>query len=225
LCAGTAHAASIPTLHGFCDTAAPCVDDGFHTPTSVNPPAFGFSAGGHAATGDVTIDILVPEDGGAAPSSYTISGAFLGASTYTASLVSPTPWSSGQLDSYLGISASPTNTFGAFLDASETGLEPSATGFYVFRADIGTRTLPKNTGASNADLMTTDRSLVAGSYILAFINQMGKYGATSNSGAILESTGATLRGAATPEPAAWVMMLTGFGLVGALARRRRLLAA
>ena len=142
LWAGAAQAANPPTLHGFCSTAVPCTDNGANTPTAVNPPLFGFSAGGHAETGDVRIDILVPEDGGAAPSSYTISGVFLGASTYTASLVSPTPWTTGQLDSYLGILAAPTNPIGGFLDASETALEPSATGFYVFQADIGVRTLP-----------------------------------------------------------------------------------
>ena len=49
------------TLHGFCSTAAPCTDTGTNTPTSVNPPDFGFSAGGHSAMGDVMIDILVPK--------------------------------------------------------------------------------------------------------------------------------------------------------------------
>jgi hypothetical protein len=227
LCAGAAYAApGPPTLHGFCSTAVPCTDNGANTPTAVNPPDFGFSAGGHAATGDVLIDILVPEDGGVAPSSYTLSGAFLGVSTFTASLVSPTAWSSGFLDSYLGISASPANPIGGFLDASETTLEPAATGFYVFQADIGTRTLPSNSGASDADLMTTDRALFAGTYIVAFIHQSGGYGATAPSGAILETSGGTITGhGGVPEPAAWVMMLTGSGLVGAMVRRRRLLAA
>jgi hypothetical protein len=56
---GSAHA----TLHGFCNTSdAGCVDNGTNTPTTLNPPSFGFSAGGHSATGDLIIDILVPDN-------------------------------------------------------------------------------------------------------------------------------------------------------------------
>jgi hypothetical protein len=50
-----------PTLHGYCNSSAPCTDNGTNTPTGVNPPDFGFSAGGHSATGIVTIDLLVPD--------------------------------------------------------------------------------------------------------------------------------------------------------------------
>jgi hypothetical protein len=196
----------------------------------VDPPDFGFASSGHASqTGDVLIDILVPENGGAAPSSYTLSGPFLGSSTVTAALVTGTPagpWTSGFLAAYLGISATPANPIGAYLDSSETSLEPTATGFYVFQADLGTRTLPGNSGESNSDLLTTDRALFAGTYIVAFLNQGGDITATANSAAILETGGGTITGhGGVPEPAAWVMMLTGFGLVGSMVRRRRLLAA
>jgi hypothetical protein len=40
-----------------------------------------------------------------------------------------------------------------------------------------------------------------------------------------DSTVMTLTVANVPEPAAWAMLITGFGLVGAVARRRRLVAA
>lgn len=223
LAVGAAHAAGPPTLHGFCATAAPCTDNGTNTPTSVNPPKFGFSSGGHAETGVVFIDILVP-DNVVLPASYTISGAFLGASTFTATEFSSTAWTSGQLDSYLGISASPTNPIGAYLP-STLPFQPGATGFYVFNFNIGTRTLPSNSGASDADLMTTDLSLFAGSYIVAFINQDGKYGATANSGAILETGGTTTTHGTVPEPATWAMMIAGFGLAGAALRRRRAITA
>jgi hypothetical protein len=216
-----AHAASAPTLHGFCSTAAPCTDNGTNTPTAVNPPDFGFSAGGSSATGDVMIEILVP-DNVTLPASYTISGPLVGASTFTASLFSSTPWTSGQLDSYLGVSASPTNPIGAYLP-STLPFQPTADGFFVFTADLGSITLPSNSGASDSDLLTLDKSLFAGSYIVAFIDTGDtKLGATANSGAILETGGGVTHG--VPEPATWGLMVVGFGGLGAMLRRRRAFA-
>jgi hypothetical protein len=197
-----------PTLHGFCATANPCSDNGTNTPTDVNPPVFGFSAGGHDATGDVTIAILVP-DSLSQPGSFAISGYASG----TASLFSGTAWTTGELDDYLGISASPTNPIGAFLPTTLT-FQPGADGFWVYLADLGTITLPANPG-SDSFLLTLDQSLGLGSYVVAYINQDGNYGATANSGAILED------GSSVPEPATWAMMLVGFGAAGVAMRRRR----
>jgi hypothetical protein len=199
---GTAQA----TLHGFCDTVAPCTDNGTNTPTSVNPPDFGFSAGGQSATGDLMIDILVPDNVSTPATTYTISGPLVGASTFTASLFSATPWTSGQLDSYLGISASPTNPIGAYLPSAQT-FQPSATGFFVYAADLGTQTLPKNSNASNFDLLTLNKGLLQGSYVVAFLDSSN---ATANSGAIFE----TGRMPSTPEPSTWAMMLLGFAGLG-----------
>ncbi len=207
-----------PTLHGFCAAAAPCLDNGTNTPTTVNPPEFGFSAGGSAATGEVFIDILVPNDI-VAPGAYTLSGSLVGPSTFSATLVKPTAWTSGQLDSFLGISASPTNPVGAFLP-STLPFQPTATGFWVYQADIGNRTLPSNNGASDAALLATDRGLLKGSYVVAFIKQGSAYGATANSGAIFER-GDFPHNDGIPEPSVWALMLSGFGLAGAALRRRR----
>lgn len=204
-----------PTLHGFCATADPCSDNGTNTPTDVNPPVFGFSSGGHNETGVVTIDILVP-DNLAQPGSFTISGSLIGSNTFVASLFSPTAWTSGQLDDYLGISASPTNPIGAYLPTT-VALGQNADGFWVYQATIGTVTLPSNGNASDNYLLTLDQSLGIGSYVVAFINQSGNYGATANSGAILETGGHT----PLPEPATWAMMLVGFGGVGVAMRRSR----
>ena len=204
------------TLHGFCNTAAPCTDNNTNTPTSVNPPDFGFSAGGHSETGPVSIDILVPDRISNPSTTYTISGPLIGTSTFTASLFSTTPWTSGQLDSYLGISASPTNPIGAYLPSAQT-FQPSATGFFVYDAVIGTVTLPSNSGASNTDLLTLNKGIPQGSYVVAFINE-GDSGiqATANSGAIFE----TGRLAATPEPSTWAMLVLGFAGLGFAAYRR-----
>jgi hypothetical protein len=218
--AARASPTNAPTLHGFCNTANPCTDNHVNTPTSVDPPDFGFSAGGHDETGVVSIDILAP-DNLPVPASFLISGPFLGVSTFTASLFSSTPWTSGDLDTYLGISAQPTNPIGGFLPAT-LPFQPSADGFFVFQANLGTRTLPSNSHAANADLMTTG-GLAAGSYIVAFINQSGNYGATANSGAILETGSVTHR--SVPEPATWALMIAGFGLAGATLRWRRATSA
>jgi PEP-CTERM motif len=204
---GSAHA----TLHGFCDTLAPCSDNGTNTPTSVNPPDFGFSAGGHSATGDLMIDILVPDNVSNPMTTYTISGPLVGTSTFTATLFSTTPWTGAghppqALDSYLGLSASPNNPIGAYLPSAQT-FQPSATGFYVYTADLGTQTLPSNSGASNFDLLTLNKGILQGSYVVAFL---GGTNATANSGAILE-TGPM---SGVPEPSTWAMLLLGFAGLG-----------
>jgi hypothetical protein len=160
----------------------------------------------------VLIDILVP-DNLAQPGSFTVSGALVGSNTFLASLVSTTAWTSGDLDTYLGISASPTNPIGAYLPSTQF-FQPSATGFWVYQADIGTVTLPSNNGASDSDLLTLDQSLGLGGYVTAFIQQGDAYGATANSGGILEDGG-------VPEPATWAMMVLGFGAAGMAMRRSR----
>src|SRR5690348_1884257 len=83
-----AGSAGAQALHGFCSSAATCTDMGSNTPTSVNPPEFGFWAASGPATGTVRIDILVP-DNVTLPASYTLSGPFLGAPV-TANLFSST---------------------------------------------------------------------------------------------------------------------------------------
>jgi hypothetical protein len=201
------------TLHGFCGTANPCSDNGTNTPTGVNPPIFGFSAGGHSTSGDLLIDILVPNNL-AQPGTFTISGSLLGSNTFAAALFSPTAWTSGQLDAYLGLSASPTNPIGAYLPTTNT-FQPGATGFWVYQADLGTQTLPSNSGASDSSLLTLNQSLGQGSYAVAFIHDGRNWNATANSGAILEDGPPGV-----PEPATWAMMILGFGAAGVALRRR-----
>jgi hypothetical protein len=96
--------------------------------------------------------------------------------------------------------------------------QPSATGFWVFQVDLGTQNLLGTSGVGGVNndnyLFTLGQDLAAGSYIVAFLQQNGQYGATANSGAILETGG-------VPEPATWAMMLLGFGAVGVGMRRNR----
>jgi PEP-CTERM motif len=204
-----------PTLHGFCSVANACPDNGTNSPTSVNPPVFGFATSGQSDSGTLYIAILTP-DNLAAPGSFTFSGYLNG----TASLVSSTPWTSGFLDAYLGLDpkeVSPSNPLGAYLPTTQ-GYDPTADGFYVFWAAIsGTTTLPGTSGTGDSYLSTLGQNLAAGSYILAFLQQDDDYGATANSGAILETGGQT----PVPEPSTWAMMLFGFGAIGVSIRRSR----
>lgn len=212
-----------PTEHGFCSIGNMCTDNGTNTPTSSNPPVFGFAASGSGDTGTLLIDILIPNNI-AAPGSFTISpftGTPAGGSlTGTANLFSPTAWTSGQLDTYLGISASPTNGIGAYA----AGLTLSgASGFWVYQANLGTTTLLGTSGVGGPGqdnyLMLLGQTVPVGTYIVGFLAQTNAngtgYGATANSGAILVTD------PPVPEPATWAMMLMGFGGIGMAMRRSR----
>jgi hypothetical protein len=211
-----------PTLHGFCSLGNTCTDNGTDTPTSVNPPVFAFAASGQGDSGTLWIDILTPNNLGI-PGSFTISGALSG----TASLYSSTPWTSGFLKDYLGgLDASPANGIGAYLPstqgcAANQGCDPGATGYYVFQANLGSTTLLGTSGVGGAGqdayLLTLGQSLARGGYIVGFLQQDDDYGATANSGAILE----THDPHQLPEPSTWAMMLFGFGAIGVSMRRSR----
>lgn len=213
-----------PTLHGFCSLGSICTDNGTNTPTTVNPPVFGFAASPGPATGTLWIDILVPNSVAlnTLPASFTISPYTTSTLSGTANLFSSTAWTSGQLDAYLGNPASPTNPIGAFLGAAQT-FQPTATGFYVFQANLGLTTLmaQSSVGTSGQDayLMQLGQSLIQGSYIVGFLDQGGRTdGATANSGAILVTNPPP---PTVPEPATWAMMLAGFGATGFAIRRTR----
>jgi len=72
-------------------------------------------------------------------------------------------------------------------------------------------------GYAPASLNAT-RSFAAGEALTLLIGNAGNYYSDTTAVKFSLSTGAV------PEPAAWAMMLAGFGLVGAMARRRRYMA-
>src|SRR5262245_58111260 len=94
--------ASADTLHGYCDNG--CIDNGTNSPSNGQPSNFGFTVSPGPKTGNLTIDILIPNNLGSGLGPFSITGTLSGSAT----LFNTTAWTSGFLDAYLGISASPS---------------------------------------------------------------------------------------------------------------------
>lgn len=209
-----ARPASADTLHGFCWGSATCSDGGSNTPTTANPPQFGFAGSGKDVSGDFVLVFLIPDTVTSKPTSIAVSGTLSG----TADLVSGTPWSSGQLDSYLGISASPSNPIGAFGVGFTLG---QTVGYYVYEVNFGSQTLGGTSDPTDGPEETSD-ALPIDSYIVGFLDVPGdkKWSATANSGAILEEDGPPPT--TTPEPSSLALLGTGaLGLAGVVRRKFR----
>jgi hypothetical protein len=124
-------------------------------------------------------------------------------------LFSATAWTTGQLDSYLGISASPTNPIGAFLPSTQA-LDPGATGFFVFQVNLGNVTLQGPANPNISPLLNVSPDLPLASYIVGFLNVGGNLSATANSGAIFERTGPS----PVPEPTSFILLGSLLCVVG-----------
>jgi hypothetical protein len=193
-------------LHGFC---AGCTDNGTVTPIPTNPPSnFTFTASPGPQTGDLFVDILVPNVGSVSgPFTVSISGD----GSFSATKVD-TVWTSGDLSTFLGFSGvQPANPIGAF--------PGSTTGFFVFQADLGLQTLGNPSNVPAGPNLSITQLLPLGSSIVAFLNT--------------DVTGGTQNGFIATAPSGQLFVpgpVVGAGLPGlmaacgallALSRRRR----
>ena len=211
-CVTATSLAHADALHGFCTgTTAACSDNGTNTPTSDSTPDFGFWDASGPGTGGFFLDFLVANNAVTDPSSLSFS--VTGGAAGTASLFSTTAWSSGDLADYLGFGSSntnPNNPIGAFLPSTQT-LDPGATGFFVYHANMGNLTLGGS--ASTSPTFSVNGALPWGSYIVGYLDPPPSVTATASSGAIIISP--------VPEPQTYAMLLAGLVLIGFTARYRK----
>lgn len=220
--ARNASADLLDPLHGYVKGDPGAVDNGTNTPTTVNPlQNFGFTISPGPKTGDVLLDVLVPNNVAPSLLPFHVTGTASG----TAALFSMTAWTSGQLDSYLGISATPANPIGAYTGASSTLLGSPVTGFFVYQVDLGTLTLKDASLPNLSPLLNITEALPLASYVVAFLNKgtatNPDWIATANSGALLETAPPPQQPSPTPEPSTLAVATLGaLGFMGYGLRRR-----
>jgi hypothetical protein len=200
----SAYGQIIDPLHG-CIIGTNCADNGTVTPTTTNPlPKFTFTVSPGPNTGDFLVEILVPDDAtGASTESFSISGTNAGATD--SSNIGPVTstkiglWTSGGLDAFLHLTASPANPLDAWLSYTQgnncgatqkAACDPNANGYYVYQVDLGTNELQGPSNPTVPILTLSGSSLPIASLLAGFLGQSdGTYIATAPSGGIFEAGG------------------------------------
>lgn len=225
--------ASADALHGFCVSPTPaCSDNGAVTPVTSTLPTFGFWDASGPVTGTDELAILIPTNRDGSPSfTFTVSVKNGGPSnttntSTTATLFSASPWSSNQLDAYLGLSASPTNPIGAYVPGppcnggANPPCDPTVTGYFVYTATFANTQVLAQSNDGNGPIFSISGLpsslsgiLPLGSFILDFVTPPG-------AGTIGTPNSAALEISATPEPGTLILLGSGLLGVAAMVRRR-----
>jgi hypothetical protein len=203
--------ASAGNIHTLCVSPTPdCQDNGSITPVTDNTPNFGFEEKGGSDTGHFYLQVLIPDNVLNGDSlSMTIDGVNTSIASQTPGVFNTTAWTSGQLDTYLGISASPTNPIGAYLPLTQF-YQPSATGYFVYQYDFGTVSFGSNDPTFSTNFQLPIGTVINGFFHIADCDQKC-WLATPNSQSLIISD-PNHPPPPLPEPA--TLSLFGAGLLG-----------
>jgi len=176
---------------------------------------FGFYDAGGPDTGTDIVVFLSPTNIG---SNFTVVQVGTGLNIIgSANLFSNTEWTSGFLDTYLGLTSHPANPFNNY--GGPTGIDNTVNGFFVYELTLFSQTLNPQGGSNPLFSFLpsggfpnnpAQAGLTAGDFVLDFLCTGSACIGTPNSEAL---------GVGVPEPSSLMLMLLGVGLVFAMRKR------
>jgi len=176
---------------------------------------FGFYDAGGPATGTDIVVFLSPTNLG---SNFTVVQVGTGLNPIgSANLFSNTEWTSGFLDTFLGLSATPKNPFSNY--GGPTGIDNTVNGFFVYELTLFSQTLNPQGGSNPLFSFLPSggfpnnpgqAGLTTGDFVLDFLCTGATCIGTPNSEAL---------GVGVPEPSSLALMLLGVGLLFVMRKR------
>jgi hypothetical protein len=181
---------------------------------------FGFYVAGGPDTGTDIVVFLSPTNLGG---NFTVVEGGSVLNIGSANLFSNTEWTSGFLDTYLGLTSHPANPFNNY--GGPTGIDNTVNGFFVYELTLAPQTLNPQGGSNPLFSFLpsggfpnnpAQAGLTAGDFVLDFLCTGATCIGTPNSEAL---------GVGVPEPSSLGMLMLGLSVVGLLGfARRRILA-